>query len=313
MAFTLYTLIQTAILCTNAIAVLHEERFLSKVGWGVDQGVGGFGDDPGVKAQILNLIRSVRTVMRVPLIIVNSVSIVLLLLFDMSSTSQETFLCSICLEVFSEPVTTPCGHNFCKLCICEVWNTDGPCTCPLCNRSYNTRPVLSVNTLLRELVSERKLEKNKSGSIENMITAVQCDVCSGPKLKALKSCLHKNHELLSLEEGCERRRSTLQYMVEQKIQEIQGCLEFSDSEFHRERTAGQQAFTALIQFVQRHQEIFSIIFVLSVMLTKEPPPSVTLLLSCLLLVICTRSIICWFGDGESAEKGMAADPENLQI
>lgn len=34
------------------------------VGWGADQGVGGFGDDPGVKAQILNLIRSVRTVMR---------------------------------------------------------------------------------------------------------------------------------------------------------------------------------------------------------------------------------------------------------
>lgn len=30
MAFTLYTLIQTAILCTNAVAVLHEERFLSK-------------------------------------------------------------------------------------------------------------------------------------------------------------------------------------------------------------------------------------------------------------------------------------------
>lgn len=54
---------------------------LSSVGWGVDQGVGGFGDDPGVKAQILTLIRSVRTVMRVPLIIVNTVCIVLLLLF----------------------------------------------------------------------------------------------------------------------------------------------------------------------------------------------------------------------------------------
>ncbi|TNN86367.1 SKI family transcriptional corepressor 2 [Liparis tanakae] len=54
----------TAILCINAIAVLHEERFLSKFGFGVDQGVGGFGDDPGVKAQILTLIRSIRTVMR---------------------------------------------------------------------------------------------------------------------------------------------------------------------------------------------------------------------------------------------------------
>lgn len=37
---------------------------VSAVGFGVDQGVGGFGDDPGIKAQILNLIRSVRTVMR---------------------------------------------------------------------------------------------------------------------------------------------------------------------------------------------------------------------------------------------------------
>uniref|UniRef100_G3PJ45 Immediate early response 3-interacting protein 1 n=1 Tax=Gasterosteus aculeatus aculeatus TaxID=481459 RepID=G3PJ45_GASAC len=64
MAFTLYSLIQAAILCVNAVAVLHEERFLSKIGWGVDQSVGGFGDEPGVKVQLMNLVRSVRTVMR---------------------------------------------------------------------------------------------------------------------------------------------------------------------------------------------------------------------------------------------------------
>lgn len=34
------------------------------VGWGVDQSVGGFGDEPGIKVQLMNLIRSVRTVMR---------------------------------------------------------------------------------------------------------------------------------------------------------------------------------------------------------------------------------------------------------
>ncbi|GAA6226583.1 immediate early response 3-interacting protein 1 [Lates japonicus] len=81
MAFTLYSLIQAAILCVNAVAVLHEERFLSKIGWGVDQSVGGVGDEPGIKVQLMNLVRSVRTVMRVPLIAVNSVCIVLLLLF----------------------------------------------------------------------------------------------------------------------------------------------------------------------------------------------------------------------------------------
>uniref|UniRef100_A0A8C7GK70 Immediate early response 3-interacting protein 1 n=2 Tax=Oncorhynchus TaxID=8016 RepID=A0A8C7GK70_ONCKI len=64
MAFTLYSLIQAVILCVNAVAVLHEERFLSKIGWGVDQSIGGFGDEPGIKVQLMNLVRSVRTVMR---------------------------------------------------------------------------------------------------------------------------------------------------------------------------------------------------------------------------------------------------------
>ncbi|MEE6507825.1 hypothetical protein FKM82_031120 [Ascaphus truei] len=81
MAFTLYTLMQAALLCVNAVAVLHEERFLRNVGWGADQGIGGFGEEPGVKSQMMNLIRSVRIVMRVPLIIVNSITMVLLLLF----------------------------------------------------------------------------------------------------------------------------------------------------------------------------------------------------------------------------------------
>uniref|UniRef100_A0A8C3XFW1 Immediate early response 3-interacting protein 1 n=1 Tax=Cyanoderma ruficeps TaxID=181631 RepID=A0A8C3XFW1_9PASS len=51
------------------------------VGWGSDQGIGGFGEEPGIKAQLTNLIRSIRTVMRVPLIALNSITIVLLLLF----------------------------------------------------------------------------------------------------------------------------------------------------------------------------------------------------------------------------------------
>ncbi|KAK7915389.1 hypothetical protein WMY93_011150 [Mugilogobius chulae] len=107
------------------------------------------------------------------------------------SSSEEALMCSICLEMFSEPVSTPCGHNFCKRCICEAWDTNGngPWTCPLCNKRYNIRPELSVNTLLRELVSERKLDNNKSRSVEKKIPEIQCDMCSEPKCKALKSCL----------------------------------------------------------------------------------------------------------------------------
>ncbi|XP_059152989.1 immediate early response 3-interacting protein 1-like [Physella acuta] len=80
MAFGLYSLIESAILCLNAICILHEERFLAKIGWGVDQHRG-FGESPGVKSQVLNLIRSIRTVMRFPLIGVNIATIILKLLF----------------------------------------------------------------------------------------------------------------------------------------------------------------------------------------------------------------------------------------
>lgn len=38
MAFTLYSLLQAALLCVNAIAVLHEERFLKNSEW--DRGAG---------------------------------------------------------------------------------------------------------------------------------------------------------------------------------------------------------------------------------------------------------------------------------
>ncbi|NWV12416.1 IR3IP protein, partial [Ptilonorhynchus violaceus] len=81
MAFTLYSLLQASLLIVNAVAVLHEERFLRHVGWGSDQGIGGFGEEPGIKAQLTNLIRSIRTVMRLPLIALNSITIILLLLF----------------------------------------------------------------------------------------------------------------------------------------------------------------------------------------------------------------------------------------
>uniref|UniRef100_F6R9B2 Immediate early response 3-interacting protein 1 n=1 Tax=Equus caballus TaxID=9796 RepID=F6R9B2_HORSE len=66
---------------SESVSAESKPPVLRWVGWGTDQGIGGFGEEPGIKSQLTNLIRSVRTVMRVPLIIVNSVAIVLLLLF----------------------------------------------------------------------------------------------------------------------------------------------------------------------------------------------------------------------------------------
>ncbi|XP_053194349.1 E3 ubiquitin-protein ligase TRIM39-like [Scomber japonicus] len=108
---------------------------------------------------------------------------------------EDHFLCSICLDVFTDPVSTPCGHNFCKNCINEHWNSDVQYPCPLCEKVFNTKPELEVNTLFSEMVSQFRQEaqqKASSSSSEQQAAKpgeVPCDVCTGTKLKALKSCL----------------------------------------------------------------------------------------------------------------------------
>uniref|UniRef100_A0A8C6T5C7 Bloodthirsty-related gene family, member 1 n=1 Tax=Neogobius melanostomus TaxID=47308 RepID=A0A8C6T5C7_9GOBI len=106
-----------------------------------------------------------------------------------SNGSEEQFLCSICLEVFSEPVSTPCGHNFCKRCISQTWDTNESCFCPLCKEVFSIRPQLKTNTFISEMVSQWKLEAERRSKRVSKPGDVQCDVCSEPKLKAVKSCL----------------------------------------------------------------------------------------------------------------------------
>uniref|UniRef100_W5K8R9 Uncharacterized protein n=1 Tax=Astyanax mexicanus TaxID=7994 RepID=W5K8R9_ASTMX len=64
--------------------------------------------------------------------------------------SEDQLLCSICLDVFTDPVSTPCGHNFCKSCLAGHWDKSYHCKCPLCNKIFENRPDLSVNTFISE-------------------------------------------------------------------------------------------------------------------------------------------------------------------
>ncbi|XP_067388446.1 E3 ubiquitin-protein ligase TRIM68-like [Emydura macquarii macquarii] len=50
---------------------------------------------------------------------------------------QEETKCPICLEYLTDPVTIHCGHNFCRVCITQHWETwtEGdydPLCCPSC-------------------------------------------------------------------------------------------------------------------------------------------------------------------------------------
>ncbi|XP_037623314.1 E3 ubiquitin-protein ligase TRIM21-like [Sebastes umbrosus] len=117
--------------------------------------------------------------------------------------TEDQFLCSICLDVFTDPVTIPCGHNFCKTCITQHWDIKVPFQCPNCKEVFNTRPELRVNTFISEMAAQFRQsaqQKASSSSSEQQAAKpgeVPCDVCTGTKLKALKSCL------VCLESYCE--------------------------------------------------------------------------------------------------------------
>ncbi|XP_056090166.1 tripartite motif-containing protein 16-like [Rhinichthys klamathensis goyatoka] len=105
--------------------------------------------------------------------------------------SQHEFQCSVCLDLLKDPVTTSCGHSFCKICITGCWDQEDEkrvYSCPQCRQTFSPRPALAKNTMLTEVVE--KLKKTKLPDDCNAGAGdVQCDVCDGRKRKAVKSCL----------------------------------------------------------------------------------------------------------------------------
>ncbi len=107
------------------------------------------------------------------------------------SVDQNEFTCPVCLDLLKDPVTIHCGHSYCKICITGCWDQEDQMrvySCPQCRQTFSPRPALGKNTILAEMVE--KLKKTKlSDDCDARAGDVECDVCTGRKYKAVKSCL----------------------------------------------------------------------------------------------------------------------------
>lgn len=107
------------------------------------------------------------------------------------SQSRDHFLCSICLDVFTDPVSTHCGHNFCLNCITAFWSLRSVHQCPLCKDTFQGPVQLQVNREFRDLLEVFKETHllDEDGGPPAGPGEVTCDLCCGRKVKAVKSCL----------------------------------------------------------------------------------------------------------------------------
>uniref|UniRef100_A0A671W4B0 Uncharacterized protein n=1 Tax=Sparus aurata TaxID=8175 RepID=A0A671W4B0_SPAAU len=172
------------------------------------------------------------------------------------------FLCPICQDVFTDPVSTPCGHNFCKNCISEHWDCRAHCECPNCKKLFNIRPVLQVNSLITEMVSH--IKESLIDPVENLegrmcmkhdkLLELFCKVDQRCVCMFCSFSDHKQHEVVPLKDECEGRKAELakteaelQQMIQQRQLKIE---EIKQSVLTRLRDAIERNQTEAIKWIQ---------------------------------------------------------------
>uniref|UniRef100_A0A673JJK7 B30.2/SPRY domain-containing protein n=1 Tax=Sinocyclocheilus rhinocerous TaxID=307959 RepID=A0A673JJK7_9TELE len=78
--------------------------------------------------------------------------------------SKELFQCSVCLDVFTHPVSLPCGHTFCQSCILAQWTASGSSHCPKCSTVFQETPELRENSFAHEMAKQIRKQKGQRSS-----------------------------------------------------------------------------------------------------------------------------------------------------
>ncbi|XP_036401523.1 tripartite motif-containing protein 35-like [Megalops cyprinoides] len=119
---------------------------------------------------------------------------------------DEELCCSVCCDIFKDPVVLKCSHSFCRVCLQQCWKEKSSRECPICRRKASVGDP-PVNLALKNIVESYLKQKTES-------EAADCCRLHGEKLllfyeddeEALcvlceTSKKHRNHQLCPVEEA----------------------------------------------------------------------------------------------------------------
>ncbi|XP_049430104.1 nuclear factor 7, ovary-like [Epinephelus fuscoguttatus] len=137
----------------------------------------------------------------------------------MASRLEEDFCCSVCQDIFKDPVILSCSHSFCKDCLQSWWREKQTRECPVCKRRHS-QEILPPNFALKNLCESFLQERDQRAS-EALCTLHSeklklfcldhqqpvCVICRD-------SDKHTNHRFKPIDEAAPQHRKKLEETLE---------------------------------------------------------------------------------------------------
>ncbi|XP_059213285.1 nuclear factor 7, ovary-like [Centropristis striata] len=186
----------------------------------------------------------------------------------MASRLEEDFCCSVCHDVFKDPVLLSCSHSFCKDCLQSWWTDKQTRECPVCKRRQSRDYAMNfaLKNLCESFLQERDQrisealcslhsEKLKLFCLDNQ--QLVCLVCRDSEK-------HSNHRFRPIDEAAQQHKKELQETLEplkEKLKDFKEVkVKFDQAAEHiqdqarRTETQIKEQFKKLHQFLEEEEE-----------------------------------------------------------
>ncbi|XP_014814358.1 PREDICTED: zinc finger protein RFP-like isoform X2 [Calidris pugnax] len=165
---------------------------------------------------------------------------------------RDEACCSVCLEIFQDPVSIHCGHSFCRSCITGIW--EGLTTnfsCPQCRETVSQKSLRPNWELANMIEAAKRLNMQRDRVVEggeNLCEEHQEPLklfCQDDKMLICMVCdkskAHRNHSVVPVGEAAQEYKKQIQtqlHLLKSEQEELQSSMKDRQDRIkdHTERT-----------------------------------------------------------------------------
>ncbi|XP_053171630.1 nuclear factor 7, ovary-like [Scomber japonicus] len=148
----------------------------------------------------------------------------------MASRSEEDLWCSVCHEVFRDPVLLSCSHSFCKDCLKSWWRQKLTRECPVCKRrSSKDNPPrnLVLKNLCESFLQDR--DQRASEALCSLHSEKLKLFCLDHQQPVCHICRdsekHTNHKIRPIDEAAPQHKKELEETLKSLKEKLKVCKE----------------------------------------------------------------------------------------